>query len=177
MTPYLDVQNLTKSFGALVLFENISFGISEGQRVGLIAKNGTGKSTLLSVLTGREGYDSGSIIYRKDLKIGFLEQAPRFSPDDTVLDACFNHEGEEEKVLEAIEKEKTEHEMEGENVVVLTFGQEGALSAAHELFAMLRSADRENADLILAAALPQKGVGFSVMNRMLKSAGFNRRKV
>ena len=101
MTPYLDVQNLTKSFGALVLFENISFGISEGQRVGLIAKNGTGKSTLLSVLTGREGYDSGSIIYRKDLKIGFLEQAPRFSPDDTVLDACFNHEGEEEKVLRA----------------------------------------------------------------------------
>ena len=86
-------------------------------------------------------------------------------------------EGEEEKVLEAIEKEKTEHEMEGENVVVLTFGQEGALSAAHELFAMLRSADRENADLILAAALPQKGVGFSVMNRMLKSAGFNIRKV
>ena len=101
MTPYLDVQNLTKSFGEIVLFENISFGISEGQRVGLIAKNGTGKSTLLSVLTGREGYDSGSIIYRKDLKIGFLEQAPRFSPDDTVLDACFNHEGEEEKVLRA----------------------------------------------------------------------------
>ena len=86
-------------------------------------------------------------------------------------------EGDEEKVLEAIEQEKTEHEMEGENVVVLTFGQDGALSAAHELFAMLRSADRENADLILAAALPQKGVGFSVMNRMLKSAGFNIRKV
>ena len=86
-------------------------------------------------------------------------------------------EGEEEKVLEAIELEKTEHEMEGENVVVLTFGQDGALSAAHELFAMLRSADRENADLILAAALPQKGIGFSVMNRMLKSAGFNIRKV
>lgn len=101
MTPYLDVQNLTKSFGALVLFENISFGISEGQRVGLIAKNGTGKSTLLSVLTGHEGYDSGSIIYKKDLKIGYLEQAPRFSPDDTVLDACFNHEREEEKVLRA----------------------------------------------------------------------------
>ena len=101
MTPYLDVQNLTKSFGALVLFENISFGISEGQRVGLRAKNGTGKSTLLSVLTGHEGYDSGSIIYKKDLKIGYLEQAPRFSPDDTVLDACFNHEREEEKVLRA----------------------------------------------------------------------------
>lgn len=86
-------------------------------------------------------------------------------------------EGEEEKVLEAIEAEKTEHEMEGENVVVLQFGENGALSAAHELFAKLREADRENADLILAAALPQKGVGFSVMNRMLKSAGFNIRQV
>ncbi len=86
-------------------------------------------------------------------------------------------EGEEEKVLEAIEQEKIEHEMEGENVVVLEFGQDGALDAAHELFAMLRDADRENADIILAAALPQEGVGFSVMNRMLKSAGFNIRKV
>ena len=86
-------------------------------------------------------------------------------------------EGEEEKVLEAIEQMKTEHEMEGENVIVLEFGQNGAIDAAHELFAMLRDADRENADLILAAALPQKGVGFSVRNRMLKSAGFNIRKV
>jgi len=101
MTPYLDVQNLTKSFGALVLFEDISFGISEGQRIGLIAKNGTGKSTLLSVLTGHEGYDSGSIIFKKDLKLGYLEQSPVFNPDDTVLDACFNHEGEEQKVLRA----------------------------------------------------------------------------
>jgi len=64
--PYLDVQQLTKSFGAQVLFRDISFSIAEGQKVGLIAQNGTGKSTLLSILTGREGYDSGSIIYRKD---------------------------------------------------------------------------------------------------------------
>lgn len=86
-------------------------------------------------------------------------------------------EGEEEAVLEAIEREKTEHEMEGEDVVVITFGQDEAVDAARELFARLREADKENADLILAAALPQKGVGFSVMNRMLKSAGFNIRKV
>ena len=86
-------------------------------------------------------------------------------------------EGEEEKVLEAIEREKTEHELEGEDVVVITFGQDEAVEAARELFAKLREADREKADLILAAALPQKGVGFSVMNRMLKSAGFNIRKV
>ena len=95
--PYLDVQNLTKSFGALVLFENISFSIAGGQKVGLIAKNGTGKSTLLSVLSGKEGYDSGSIIFRRDLKVGMLEQSPVFDPEESVLDACFNHEGQEEK--------------------------------------------------------------------------------
>ena len=100
-TPYLDVQQLTKSFGSLVLFENISFSIAEGQKVGLIAKNGTGKSTLLSVLSGKEGYDSGDIIFRRDLKVGMLEQAPEFDPIESVLDACFNHQGEEEKVLKA----------------------------------------------------------------------------
>lgn len=100
-TPCLDVQNLTKSFGSLVLFRNISFSIAEGQKVGLIAQNGTGKSTLLSILTGKEGYDSGNIIYRNDLKVGILEQSPYFDPDESVLDACFNHHGEEEKVLKA----------------------------------------------------------------------------
>lgn len=99
--PYLEVQNLTKSFGSLVLFENISFSIAERQRVGLIAKNGTGKSTLLSLLSGKDGYDSGDIIYRRDLKVGFLEQSPVFDPEDSVLDACFNHQGDEEKVLKA----------------------------------------------------------------------------
>lgn len=101
MTPYVDVQNLTKSFGAHILFNNISFSIAEGQHVGLIAKNGTGKTTLLSILAGKESYESGSIIYRKDLRIGFLEQAPQFAPDESVLDACFNHNGEPEMVLKA----------------------------------------------------------------------------
>ncbi len=101
MNAYLDVQNLTKSFGALLLFENISFSVSEGQKVGLVAKNGMGKSTLLSILTGKEGYDSGSVIYRRDLRVGFLEQSPRFDPEETVLDACFNHHGDDEKVLRA----------------------------------------------------------------------------
>ena len=100
-TPYLDVQKLTKSFGALVLFDQISFSIAEGQRVGLIAQNGTGKSTLLSVLTGKDGYNDGSIIYRNDLRIGYLEQAPVFDPEESVLDACFNHQGNPEKVLKA----------------------------------------------------------------------------
>ena len=100
-TPYIDIQNLTKSFGAQMLFENISFSIAEGQRVGFVAKNGTGKSTLLSVLTGKEGYDSGKIICKRDLKIGYLEQSPQFDPEESVLDACFNHHGNEERVLRA----------------------------------------------------------------------------
>ena len=99
--PYLDIQNLSKSFGTQTLFHNISFSISEGQRVGLIAKNGTGKSTLLSILTGKESQDEGNIIFKRDLTIGFLEQSPHFNPDDTVLEACFNHNGNEEKILKA----------------------------------------------------------------------------
>ena len=101
MTPYLDVQHLSKSFGALQLFSDISFSIGEGQKVGLIAKNGTGKSTLLSILSGKEGYDSGSIVFRNDLKVGMLEQSPKFDPEESVLDACFNHQGDPEKVLKA----------------------------------------------------------------------------
>jgi len=100
-TPYLDVQQLTKSFGSLLLFEDISFSVAEGQHVGLIAKNGTGKSTLLSILTGKEGYDAGEIIYRRDIRVGMLEQSPQFDPNESVLDACFNHEGDPEKVLKA----------------------------------------------------------------------------
>ena len=101
MNPYLDVQHLTKTFGALLLFEDISFSIGEGQRVGLIAKNGTGKSTLLSILAGREGYDDGNIVFRRDLKVGILEQEPKFNANESVLDACFNHHGDPEKVLKA----------------------------------------------------------------------------
>ena len=100
-SPVLDVQHLTKTFGSLVLFNDISFSIAEGQRVGLIAKNGTGKSTLLSVLCGKEGWDAGSIVFRRDIKVGMLEQTPQFAPNDTVLDACFNHQGNDEMVLKA----------------------------------------------------------------------------
>lgn len=99
--PVLDVQNLTKRFGAKVLFEDISFSIAEGQRVGLIAQNGTGKSTLLSILMGEEGKDSGEVIYRNGLRVACLVQSPTFDPKETVLDACFNHHGDEEKVLKA----------------------------------------------------------------------------
>lgn len=99
--PYLDVQNLTKRFGAQVLFDNISFSIAEGQKVGLVARNGTGKSTLMSVLMDKEGHESGDIIYRRDLKVGYLEQSPQFDLEESVLQACFNHEDDPEKVLKA----------------------------------------------------------------------------
>lgn len=101
MTPLLDVQNISKAFGAHVLFENISFSIAEGQHVGLIAKNGTGKSTLLSLLSGKESVDSGSIIFRRDIKVGFLKQQPKFDPEESVLDACFNHQGDPDRILKA----------------------------------------------------------------------------
>lgn len=97
----LDVQSLTKRFGARVLFEDISFSIAERSKVGLVARNGTGKSTLMSILMGKEGHESGTIIFKRDVKVGFLEQTPSFNPDDSVLDACFNHQGDPGKILKA----------------------------------------------------------------------------
>lgn len=87
-TPYLQVENLTKSFGSLVLFEGISFGIAQGQRIGLIAKNGTGKSTLLDILAGKEGYDSGKITYRNGIRTGYLPQTPQLPEEKTIEEAC-----------------------------------------------------------------------------------------
>lgn len=97
----LDVQNVSKRFGARELFANLSFSIAEGQKVGLIARNGTGKSTLLSILTGRESQDEGAIVYRNGIRTGYLEQEPVYNPNDTVLDACFNHQGDDEKIVKA----------------------------------------------------------------------------
>lgn len=91
MIPYLQVENLTKSFGDLVLFHDISFGIAEGQHIGLIAKNGSGKTTLLNILAGKEGYDDGKITFRRDLRVGYLEQSPQYPGELTVLEACFYH--------------------------------------------------------------------------------------
>lgn len=101
MSPFLDVQNLTKSFGSETLFKDISFSVGEGQKVGLIAKNGTGKSTLLEILSNKEGYEDGKIIYRNDIKIGYLEQIPKFNPSEKVIDTCFNHHGNPDRILKA----------------------------------------------------------------------------
>ena len=100
----LQVANLTKSFGDLVLFENISFSLSEGQRVGLIAKNGTGKSTLLSILSGQEGYDEGLITFRRDLRVAYLEQDPHYPEELTVLEACFHHGNDTVELIKEYEQ-------------------------------------------------------------------------
>ena len=94
MTPYLQVENLTKSFGDKVLFEHISFGIAEGQRVALIARNGTGKTTLLNIIAGHEGRDEGTVTFRCDLRVRYLPQMPAFPPELTVLDACLRSDNE-----------------------------------------------------------------------------------
>lgn len=98
---YLDVKDLSKSFGSRVLFSNISFSVGEGQKVGLIARNGSGKSTLMSILMGIEGYDSGTIVFRNNINVGYLEQTPKFDEKESVLDACFNHHNDEALILKA----------------------------------------------------------------------------
>ena len=100
----LQVEGLTKSFGALLLFENISFSVEERQRIGLIARNGKGKSTLLKIIAGGENYDSGAIIFRKDLKVGYLEQEPHFEPGTKVLDACLRRNREKAAAISRYEK-------------------------------------------------------------------------
>ena len=104
MIPYLQVENLTKSFGDLVLFDKISFGIAQGQRIGLIAKNGSGKTTLLNILAGKEGYDEGTITFRRDLRVGYLEQAPSYPAGLTVLEACFHHGNSTVELIKEYEK-------------------------------------------------------------------------
>lgn len=94
MTSYIQIENLSKSFGDKRLFDNISFGISDNQRVALIAKNGTGKTTLLNIIAGKESADSGQISTKKDLRIGYLEQSPDYPTELSVIDACLQSDNE-----------------------------------------------------------------------------------
>ena len=104
MVSFLQVDGLTKSFGDLVLFENITFGVAQGQKIGLIAKNGSGKTTLLNIIAGKEDYDEGSIVFRNDLRVGYLEQAPHYPEGLTVLQACFYSKNETVRLLAEYEQ-------------------------------------------------------------------------
>ena len=105
MISYLQIDKLTKSFGDLVLFENITFGVAQGQKIGLIAKNGSGKTTLLNIIAGKEDYDSGEVVFRKDLRVGYLEQSPSYPDELTVLQACFYSTNETVRLIAAYEEE------------------------------------------------------------------------
>ena len=104
MISYLQIENLTKSFGDRILFENISLGIGEGDRIGLIAKNGAGKTTLLNILAGKENYDSGNIVFRNNLRVGYLEQSPSYPPELTVIQACFQSDNDTVRLIAEYEQ-------------------------------------------------------------------------
>ena len=104
MVSYLQIENLTKSFGDRILFENISLGIGEGDRVGLIAKNGAGKTTLLNILADKEDYDSGRITYRNGLRVGYLEQSPSYPPELSVIEACFQSDNDTVRLIAEYEQ-------------------------------------------------------------------------
>lgn len=87
-TSFLQIDNLTKSYGDRMLFDGVTFGVYEGDKIGVIAKNGTGKSTLLNIIAGIESADSGDVTFRNGLKVGILEQTPRFAPGSSIMDAC-----------------------------------------------------------------------------------------
>ena len=88
MKSFLQIENLTKSFGDRVLFSGVTFGVYEGDKIGLIAKNGSGKTTLLRIIAGEEPYDSGDLVFRNDLRVGYLKQLPELDPNLSVIDAC-----------------------------------------------------------------------------------------
>ena len=104
MVSYLQVDKLTKSFGDRILFEDISFGIAKGEHIGIIAQNGNGKTTLLNIIAGIEDYDSGSITFHNDIKVGYLMQNPSFAPELTILQACFNSPNETVQAISRYEK-------------------------------------------------------------------------
>lgn len=102
--PLLQIDSLTKSFGDLLLFNEISFGIAEGDKIGLIASNGSGKTTLLNIISGKEPYDNGRVVFRNDIRVDYLDQSPSFAPELTVLEACFSVDNETVKLIAKYEE-------------------------------------------------------------------------
>ena len=131
MASFLQIENLTKSYGDRVLFADVTFGVNEGDKIGLIAKNGMGKTTLLRCIAGTEGYDSGSVVFRNGLKTGFLEQIPNLDNDKSVLETCIADNG---KITEAIDA--YEH--------ALSSNDARAITAASELMDAAQAWDYED---------------------------------
>lgn len=117
--PLLQIDTLTKSFGDLLLFRNISFGIAEGDKIGLIARNGSGKTTLLNIIAGKEGYDDGRVVFRNDIRFACLEQSPQFDPALTVLEACFSADNETVKLIARYEEILSSNDQEGLDEVLM----------------------------------------------------------
>lgn len=124
--PLLQIDSLTKSFGDLLLFRDISFGIAEGDKIGLIARNGSGKTTLLNIIAGRESYDDGRVVFRNDIRFACLEQSPQFAPEMTVLEACFNADNETVKLIARYEEIISSADHEGLDEVLMQMDMQKA---------------------------------------------------
>lgn len=111
MISYLQVENLSKRFGEQLLFENISFGIGKNQKVSLIAKNGMGKSTLLQIIAGKDSPESGSVIFRNDITIGYLEQNPALQEENTVFEEVFSSDSPILNLIKAYEKAVAQNDL------------------------------------------------------------------
>jgi len=113
MISYLQVDNLSKRYGENILFENISFGIGKGQKVALIAPNGTGKTSLLNIIAQKDSSETGTVIFRNDLKLGYLEQTPEINEDNTVIDEVFAAQSEELVAIRQYEEMMKSDDQEG----------------------------------------------------------------
>lgn len=126
MAVFLQVEDLTKSYGDRILFDSISFGVNEGDKIGIIAKNGTGKSTLLKIIADKENVDDGKITFKNDLRVGYLEQMPEFNPDSTVLEACLNESGKIAQIISKYEQALINGDSEDINDLILQMDTAGA---------------------------------------------------
>ncbi|MFA7583966.1 MAG: ABC-F family ATP-binding cassette domain-containing protein [Proteiniphilum sp.] len=117
--PLLQIDSLTKSFGELLLFRDISFGIAEGDKIGLVARNGSGKTTLLNIIAGRESHDDGRVVFRNDVRFAYLEQSPQYDPELTVLEACFSADNETVKLIARYEEMLSSQDQTGLDELLL----------------------------------------------------------
>ena len=146
---YLQVENLTKSYGDRVLFADVTFGVNEGDKIGIIAKNGTGKSTLLSILAGRESADSGSVVFSNGLRVGYLEQMPEFEDSDTVMEACMGGGGEMAAVIGRYERAVSSGDADAINAAVHEMDAAGAWDYEDRFKQLLSQLDIKDPDALM----------------------------